>query len=100
MPRLRALPDTQRIKGFKGVIDFAVWRGVPYSRKWPKTPRSNLTPDTLERAALFTDIIRSYSRLAPELKNELITELQTVGVAPRDYYLRAVYGRLHTRVIR
>ncbi len=35
MARLTKMPSQAIIDGFKGVIDFYLWMGIPVARKWP-----------------------------------------------------------------
>lgn len=39
MARLAQLPELAIINGFKGSIDFYVWKGLPCARRWPRPPR-------------------------------------------------------------
>lgn len=95
MPRLPSLPSAEVIKGFRGVVDFAEWRGIAYVKKYPKFDRSKLTAGTLEAASQFADVSRLYSLLDPQLKSEIYAEFGHDPLAARDYFIRATYGRLH-----
>ncbi|MBA7633164.1 hypothetical protein ES703_40726 [subsurface metagenome] len=35
MAKLQVLPSQDIIDGFKGNIDFYLWKGIPVCRKWP-----------------------------------------------------------------
>lgn len=60
MTRLDKMPDPIVIRQFRGVIDFATWRGVTYARTWPKKA-ATLTIPTLEAADLFKRVSRELS---------------------------------------
>jgi len=95
MARIKALPGLDVIKGFKGTIDFALWRGLPYARSWPRTPRHHLTPATLAAAALFGEILKSYHLLADTLYEAFQEDAADQPRIPRDIFMSAVYGKLH-----
>ena len=40
MAKLIALPHQAIIDGFKGTIDFYVWKGLSVARKWPRSTMS------------------------------------------------------------
>lgn len=44
MARLLKLPEQAIIDGFKGAIDFYVYKGIPCARKWPHWKPRQPTP--------------------------------------------------------
>lgn len=95
MVRLPSLPDLEIIKGFRGHVDFAVWKGIPYARKWPRTPRSHLTPATLAAAQVFGAILKAYALLAGLAKDLYAQDAADQTRTGRDIYVSAVLGHLH-----
>lgn len=62
MVRLGALPAREIIDGFKGKVDFYLWKGIPCARSWPRyRPRA---PTSEEREAQETF---SYATLVANL---------------------------------
>lgn len=72
---LTEMPNQAIIDGFKGVIDFYLWRGLPCARKWPvwrkrkPTPREKAAQDAFAEAMRATKtmpeyIIDQYRRMA------------------------------------
>lgn len=99
MARLTALPSLDIIRGFKGVLDFYLWKGLPCVRKWPHTPRSRRTEGSIAAAALFGDILKSYRLLAPTVLEAYQENANGIPRTPRDVYVSGVLGHLHERTI-
>lgn len=49
MAVLKQLPHQAIIDGFKGKVDFYLWKGIPCARMWPHWPKRD--PTDPERAA-------------------------------------------------
>lgn len=95
MARLKALPSLDVIRGYKKVLDFYLWRGVPCVRRWPVTPRSRRTAASNAAAALFGQISRAYGLLSPVARGFLRAEAADQPRTARDLYLSGVLGHLH-----
>jgi len=97
MARLTALPSIDIIQGFKGVLDFYLWKGLPCVRKWPYTPPSKRTAGTKSAASLFGEILKSY-RLTADTVLEAYQEMaKGAPRTPRDIYVSGTLGHLHER---
>lgn len=97
MARLTALPSLEIIRGFKGKIDFYLWKGLPCARAWPRYRQENTTPASKAAAALFGDILRGYGLICTEARNWFIEDAKDQPRTPRDLYVSAVLGHLHER---
>lgn len=97
MARIKALPGLEVIRGFKGVIDFYLWKGLPCARKWPHTPRSHLTAATLASAQLFGEIALAYNQLANEVLAAFQEDAADQPRTARDIFMSATLGHLHER---
>lgn len=89
------MPALEVIRGLKGTLDFYYWRGLPYVRKWPQTPRAHLTQGTLAAAAIFTAIIQGYALLGGKVKTLFQEAAADQPRTGRDLYVTATYGHLH-----
>lgn len=99
MARLDALPSVDIIRGFKGVLDFYLWKGLPCVRSWPYTPPSRRTAGTKAAASLFGEILSSY-RLVADTVQEYYVELAAgIPRTPRDIYVSGTLGHLHERTL-
>ncbi len=99
MARLTALPSLDVIRGYKGVLDFYVRRGVPCVRRWPHKLPSRRTEGTKAAAALFGGILQSYRLVAPSILEAYQENAKGIPRTPRDVYVSGVLGHLHERTI-
>lgn len=95
LTKLIALPNQGIIDGFKGVIDFYVWMGIPVARSWPR--KTTIPQSSAERAAQvpFTYVSREWQHLSPTVQaafNELATNS---GLTGRDMLTRAYISGLY-----
>lgn len=95
MARLKALPSLDIIRGFKGVIDFYLWRGLPCARKWPRRAPGRRTEAEIASSALFGIITSNYRLLAPLVLAAFQEAAKDQPRTARDLYISAVYGHLH-----
>lgn len=97
MARLTALPSLEIIRGFKGKIDFYLWKGLPCARAWPRYRQERTTPGSKAAAALFGQILKGYGLLCAEAKAWFAEDAKDQPRTPRDLYVSAVLGHLHER---
>jgi len=92
MVRLAAFPALEVIKGFKGAIDYACWKGIPYARSWPRPPWLPRSPAVQAEWPEFTAMTQSWSQLEPITR--AATEAMVVGSQQRalDMWAGLWYG--------
>ena len=95
MARLTALPSIDIIRGFKGTIDFYLWRGLPCARKWPRRAPGRRTEAEIASSALFGIVSTNYRLLAPLALAAFQEAAKDQPRTARDLYISAVYGHLH-----
>jgi len=93
--RLTALPSIDIIRGFKGTIDFYLWRGLPCARKWPRRAPGRRTDAEIASSALFGEVSTNYRLLAPLALAAFQEAAKDQPRTARDLYISAVYGHLH-----
>ena len=89
MARLVALPEQQIIDGFKGTVDFYLWKDIPCARKWPVwRPR---TPTAAEKANqdTFKAIIQAWDSVDATTRQAFTDLAKGTGLTNRDVYIRA-----------
>lgn len=80
MARLDKLPAQHIIDGFKGVVDFYEYKGIPCARMWPTwRPRK---PTAIEKVA--QDRFRYINQLTPQIQPIIRSAYQEMA---RRYYL-------------
>jgi len=88
MAKLDHMPTKEIIDGFKGSIDFYLWRGIPVARKWPRKPRQ---PGTPEQKATWTRF-KYINSLAGTLPPDVIAAYKFMaagsGLTWKDYVIR------------
>jgi len=99
MARLKALPSLDIIRGFKGTLDFYMWKGLPCVRKWPVRAPGRRTAAEIASSLLFGAILQAYRLLAPEAHDFFQEDSLDQPRTPRDIYVSAVLGHLHQRTI-
>lgn len=96
MATLARLPSREIIDGFKGVIDFYLWKGLPCARKWPFwRPRDPTAP---EKAA--QDAFGYCNAMASTLPPYVIEQYRKMAASSqcswKDIYVRGyLYGSRH-----
>lgn len=97
MARIHALPAESIIRGYKGTLDFYLWRGLPCVRAWPRWRPALQSEASKNAALLFGAIIKGYSLLG---EGPLVAFREAAADQPRsarDIYATAVFGHLHER---
>lgn len=96
MARLNAPPPRATILALKGVIDFAVTRGVAYARAWPR--KSSLPPRPGEAAAAtdFGDTSIAIQQLSPDFQQAALELTAGTEWTWKDATVSAAYGGLAT----
>ncbi len=97
MARLTALPSIDIIHGFRGILDFYLWKGLACVRKWPYTPPSHVTAGTIATRAIFGQISQGYSLLGEGALQAFQEDAADHTRTARDIYMTAAYGHLHER---
>jgi len=99
MARLTALPSLDIIHGFKGILDFYLWKGLPCCRSWPYNPKSHHSEATIAAAATFGAVLKSYSLLADTVLAAYRDDAKDHTRTARDIFMSAKYGKLHQRTV-
>lgn len=95
MPKLTKLPSLDIIHGFRGILDFYLWKGIPVVRKWPVNPKSHHSEATKAAAATFGAVSHAFSLIGPTPLTAYTDDAADQTRTPRDIYMAAKYGNLH-----
>lgn len=89
MTKLTALPEQAVISGFKGVVDFYLWKGIPVARKWPRSPEGPRTAAVQAQWPAFIAAARLWMLLSPEIQSAYRTMTAGGSLSGRDIFTRA-----------
>jgi len=95
MARLKALPSIDIIRGFRGVLDFYVWRGLPCVRRWPDKAHATRTPAEIAAGRTFGAIIKAWSLVGSNVKALYTQEALDNPRTARDIYVSGALGHQH-----
>ncbi|MBA7586464.1 hypothetical protein ES708_28465 [subsurface metagenome] len=68
MAKIKALPGQKVISGFKGVIDYYVWKGIACVRSWPRSPGHKRAPAVEAQWSAFAEASKLWTELSPEVR--------------------------------
>ena len=82
------MPEQAIIDGFKGVIDFYVWMGIPCARRWPRKRYPPPTTAEVQQNEIFAIGASLWSQLSAavqEAYNQMAVDTNLTG---RDLFMR------------
>jgi len=85
---LEALPEEAIISGFKGIIDYYVWRGLPCARSWPTYPKSHQQPGSRAQWPIFSDAVKEWSLLDSYVRNAYKSMASGSTLSGRDMMVK------------
>ncbi|MBA7567137.1 hypothetical protein ES708_08837 [subsurface metagenome] len=69
MAKIKKLPGTAIINGFKGVLDYYVWKGIACVRRWPRSPGHRRAPAVEAQWSAFSEATKLWQLLSPEVQD-------------------------------
>ncbi|MBA7644367.1 hypothetical protein ES703_52110 [subsurface metagenome] len=96
MAKLSAMPEQAIIDGFKGTIDFYLWRGIPCVRMWPRKADPRGIPEVEAHWASFSYVSKLWSLLSPEIKAAYNSQASDGGLSGRDLMTRGFLSGIYT----
>lgn len=95
MAKLLAMPEQAIIDGFKGIVDFYVYMGVPCARAWPKSPGSARSSAVMAQWPLFTYVSREWNNLSQTMRDAYEHLATATGLSRRDVFTRGYLTGLY-----
>lgn len=89
MTKLTALPSQAIISGFKGTIDFYLWKGTPVARKWPRSPGHRRAPQVEAQWPAFAYASRLWNYLDEEIRTAYTETAHGTNLTGRDMAAKA-----------
>jgi len=95
MVRLLEMPPQDVIDGFKGTIDYYLWKGIPCARSWPVYHPRQPYPSERTNQEAFSTANHLWPTL-DEASQQTYFDLATgTGLSPRDMFVRAYMKGLY-----
>lgn len=88
MAKIAKLPSEAVISGFKGKVDFYLWKDIPCARSWPRAPTGTRAPGVVAAQLPFTDAVHLWNQLSPEIKEAYNSFATTTTLTGRDWFIR------------
>lgn len=95
MAKLAVLPHQAIIDGFKGKIDFYLWRGIPCARKWPRSPGHLRAQAVMAQWADFSYVASAWNLLSEEIQEAYRALAVGSGLSGRDLFTRSYLSGLY-----
>jgi len=84
MAKLDAIPAEAIVSGFKGTIDFYVWRGIACARSWPRTPTMARSPAVQAQWPIFAIAITAWNHTPTYVRDRLTSQSSPTTLSARD----------------
>lgn len=76
------------ISGFRGVIDYYYYMGVPCVRRWPRSPGPRRAPPVMAQWPIFTSAVQLWRTAPQEVRDACQTMAGDSGLSARDLFMR------------
>jgi len=76
------------IDGFKGVIDFYVWCGIPCARTWPRPPSEPRSKAVKEQWPVFKAAANTWHLVSPVVQQAYRDMAAGTNMTAKDIYTR------------
>lgn len=88
MARLEALPEQAIISGYKGTVDYYLWKGLPVSRCWPISPGKKRSASVEAQWPVFADAVSLWNTLSQEVQDAYRTMASGSTLSGRDMMVK------------
>jgi hypothetical protein len=93
--KLVEMPEQAIIDGFKGVVDFYYWMGIPVFRAWPKNNLKHRSPGVQSTWPAFAYASREWSNLSKTMQDAYKKLATNSGLSGRDMFTRGYLTGLY-----
>lgn len=105
MAKLKALPELNKISGFRGKVDYYLYHptcnpelkgaGIPCARRWPRSPGPKRAPLVEAQWSTFTYASQHWSELSEEIQDSYRKMAEGTGLTGRDMFTRSYLTGLY-----
>lgn len=92
---MSGMPAANIISGYKGVVDFYLWMGIPVARKWPRSPGKKRSPAVEAQWASFKYAAQSWNDLSGTVRAAYEKQASATGLSGRDMFTRSYISGLY-----
>lgn len=76
------------ISGFKGVIDFYYYMGIPCARTWPRKPKAARSPEVQAQWPVFKQAAELFDQISPEIRQAYEQMAVGTNLTAKDIFFR------------
>jgi len=98
MAKITKMPGSAIINGFKGTLDFYVWKGINCVRRWPKSPGHDRSPAVEAAWDAFSWAASNWKELALPVKEAYNQMAQGTNLTGKDLFIKGYITPLYVRL--
>jgi len=98
LAKILKLPGLAIINGFKGQLDFYVWKGITCVRSWPRSPGHDRSPAVEAQWPAFTYATSNWTNPAPEIKQAFNDMAATIPYTGKDLFVKSYLSNYHIEI--
>ena len=87
MAKLSAMPEESIISGFRGVVDFYEYLGIPCARAWPQFKGTNWPQSVRDTWPTFAAAARGWNTCSDVVRAAYRRQAATTDYSPRDLFV-------------
>jgi len=76
------------ISGFRGVIDFYYYMGIPVARTWPRKPSMKRAPEVQATIRIFKQANIIFPQISPEVRQAYRDMVGSTNITWKDMFFR------------
>jgi len=88
MALIKEMVGKKVIDGFKGVIDYYYYMGVPCARAWPKSPGKLRSQNVMSQWPIFTSAAKLWRDISPEIRQAYFQMAVGTNLTAKDIFFR------------
>jgi hypothetical protein len=96
--KIGKLPGLNIIKGFKGTLDYYVWKGIACVRSWPRSPGHRRAPAVEAQWSAFAQASKLWNELSPVVQEAYKRMSAGTSLSGRDVFTKSYLSPLVIRL--
>lgn len=96
MVKLSEMPSEAIISGYRGIVDFYAWNGIPVARKWPRKPDPRGIPEVEATWPAWSYAMKLWKTLSPVVQSAYLEMAIRGGLNGRDLQVRGFLKGIFT----